>query len=397
MKKILVLLAVAGVSSVAFAQNKSYNTGYENTTGDKYEVVTNKFWDNWFMSAGAGAEFLIGNQDTRGSVKDRISPTFNVAVGKWFTPGIGLRLQYSGMEARGFTRDATNPYIKGPVKQPRSADAYKQKFHYGNLHGDVLFNVSAMIAGYNPDRVYEFIPYLGAGFVHNYSSPKREAFAVNAGIINRFRLSSALDLNLELSAMGTENKFDAETGGKKDFDGVLAATVGLTYKFPTREFKKPQATRQLISEAELSEIRAKANALAAENANLKNELASKPNAEVIEREVQIVPAMAPRSVFFTLGSANLSKQEEMNLGFFVDQLNEWPENTKFKVTGYADSATGSKDLNKKLSEKRAQAVVDALVNTYKVDRNMFVVEGAGGVDKLIPPYLNRMVLIEPVK
>lgn len=391
MKKILMVLAVAGLFTTAMAQ--SSNGEFEKNSGDKYEVVTNKFFDNWFMSAGVGAEMLLSNSDAHGSIGKRISPTFNVGVGKWFTPGLGLRLQYSGYEGRGYSK--TNPaYVRS------GADAsgyYRQKFHYMNLHGDVLFNLNALIGGYNPDRVYEIIPYLGAGFTHSFSgSKKSEAFAVNAGLINRFRLSPVLDLNLELGVMGAENKFDRELGGKNDFDGTLSATIGLTYHFKERGFKKPQAaTEQLISEAELRAMRNRMNEMSTENQNLRDELANVP--EVVEKEVIVTPEMAPRSVFFTLGSAKLSKQEEVNLGFFVDQLKDCPQHKKFKVTGYADSSTGSAEVNRKLSEKRAQAVVDALVNTYNVDRDMFIVEGAGGVDKLIPPYLNRMVLIEAVK
>lgn len=396
MKKILMLLAVVGFSSVAFAQ--SNNPGYEVILGDKYQVFTNKFWDNWFVSAGGGAEMLLGNGDVRSSFKDRISPTFNLSVGKWFTPGLGLRLQYSGFQGKGATTDAFNPYIDGAVKQPRDgAPYYDQKFKYGNLHGDVMLNLNALLFGYNPERVYEIVPYLGAGFTHNYSSPKGEAFAVNAGVINRFRLSSALDLNLELSAMGVENKFDREKEGKKDFDGVVATTVGLTYRFPVREFKKPQAPRQLISESELQEIRSKINRLAAENANLKQELAVKPTTVVVEDTVKVkAPDIAPRSVFFSIGSAKVSSQELVNLGFLANQMQQYPE-LKFKLVGYADAATGTTEKNKELSLKRAQAVVDALVGTYKIDRSRMTVDAVGGVEKFDKEYLNRMVQIEVVK
>ncbi|MCD7899471.1 MAG: OmpA family protein [Bacteroides sp.] len=394
MKKVLMLLAIAGLSATAMAQTNS--RGYENVSGDKYEVFTNRFWDNWFFSFGGGAEMTLGNGDVRGSFKDRISPTLNASLGKWFTPGLGLRLQYSGFQSRGFTTDRTNGYITGNVIQPRDGvPYYKQKFSYFNLHGDVLFNLSAMLGGYNPDRVYEFIPYLGAGFTHSYSSPSGEALAVNAGIINRFRLSSAWDLNLELSAMGVENKFDRELGGKKDFDGVVSASLGLTYRFPTREFKKPQPARQIISESELRDIRSRVNSLAAENMNLKQELATKPTAVVVEETVK-APDIAPRSVFFTIGSAKVSSQELINLGFLADQIKEYPD-LRFKVTGYADSATGTPTKNKELSRKRAQAVVDALVGTYRIERNRMSTDAVGGVEKYEKPYLNRMVLIEVIK
>lgn len=50
MKKILMLLALAGVTSVASAQQTTI-TGYEVIqVQDKYQVITNPFWDNWFFS-----------------------------------------------------------------------------------------------------------------------------------------------------------------------------------------------------------------------------------------------------------------------------------------------------------------------------------------------------------
>ena len=83
------------------------------------------------------------------------------------------------------------------------------------------------------DRI---IPYIGAGWAHSYTRPHTNSATFNAGIINRFRLSNAVDLNLELSATGLEGKFDGEHGGKRDYDGILGATVGVTYYFPTRGF-----------------------------------------------------------------------------------------------------------------------------------------------------------------
>lgn len=40
---------------------------------------------------------------------------------------------------------------------------YKQRFDYMNLHADVMFNLNALFGGYNQHRVYEIIPYVGAG------------------------------------------------------------------------------------------------------------------------------------------------------------------------------------------------------------------------------------------
>lgn len=387
------LLAIAGLTSVASAQN---TVGYEDGNGtNKYQVFTNKFWDNWFLSFGGGGEMLLGNTDVHADFKDRISPTFNVAVGKWFTPGLGLRMQYSGFQGRGYTRDAGNVYVDGG----READGfYKQKFKYMNLHGDILFNLSAMFGGYKEHRVYEFIPYLGAGFSYNYTKPHAKGFTINGGVINKFRLSSAWDLNLEMSIMGGPNKFDGELGGKVDADATVAASIGFAYKFTKRGFDKQKIQPQLISEAELRNLRSKMNEMAADNQSLRNELANatKPVTTIVKPEI-VDPDVAPRSAFFKIGSSKLDPTELINLGFIADQMKEYP-NMKFAVKGYADSATGSAATNQRLSQQRANSVVDELVNRHGIERSRFVtIEGMGGVSKFEKPYLNRMALIEMVK
>ena len=381
MKKILMLLALAGLTSGIWAQNSTSEVvEYEVIqVQDKYQVITNPFWSNWFFSIGGGAEATFGDNDKAGSFGKRISPTLNISVGKWFTPGLGLRLQYSGLQARGFTYDGGADYVKGAQLKD---GYYKQRFDYMNLHGDVMFNLNALFGGYNQHRVYEVIPYVGAGFTHNYSKPHREALSVNAGIINKFRISNAIDINLELSAMGVEDKFDGEVGGDHGYDGVLSATVGLTYRFPARGFRRPMP--QLISQIELAAMQDKLAMMGAQNAQLKNALIqaeNQPVAEVTETEVIVPdPDIAPRTVFFTIGSSELSPREIMNLSYLAEQMKQFP-NATYTVNGYADSATGTPAFNKELSLKRAQAVKDALVKNYGISADRLSIDAGGGVDK----------------
>ena len=387
------LLALAGLSSAAMAQQKTEVVEYEIIqVQDKYQVITNPFWSNWFFSIGGGAEATFGDNDSAGSFGKRISPTLNISVGKWFTPGLGLRLQYSGLQARGFTYDKGADYVKGAELKD---GYYKQRFDYMNLHGDVMFNLNALFGGYNQHRVYEIIPYVGAGFTHNYSKPHREALSVNAGIINKFRISNAVDINLELSAMTAEDKFDGEVGGDHGYDGVLSATVGLTYRFPARGFRRPMP--QLISQIELAAMQDKLAMMGAQNAELKNALVqaeNQPVAEVTETQVIVPdPDIAPRTVFFQIGSAELSPREIMNLSYLAEQMKQFP-NATYTVNGYADSATGTPAFNKELSLKRAQAVKNALVKNYGIAADRLNVEAGGGVDKFGQPILNRVVLVK---
>lgn len=394
MKKILMLLAFAGLTSAAMAQESTTEVVEYQViqVQDKYQVITNPFWSNWFFSIGGGAEATFGDNDKAGSFGKRISPTLNVSVGKWFTPGLGLRLQYSGLQARGFTYNEGADYVKGPELKD---GYYKQRFDYMNLHGDVMFNLNALFGGYNQYRFYEVIPYVGAGFTHNFTKPHREALSVNAGIINKFRISNAVDINLELSAMGVEDKFDGEVGGDHGYDGVLSATVGLTYRFPARGFRRPMP--QLISQIELAAMQDKLAAMGAQNAELKNALVqaeNQPVAEVTETQVIVPdPEIAPRTVFFKIGSAELSPREVMNLSYLAEQMKQFPEAT-YTVNGYADSATGTPAFNQELSLKRAQAVKDALVKNYGIAADRLNIEAGGGVDKFGQPILNRVVLVE---
>ena len=61
MKKILMLLALAGLTSAAWAQNSTSEVvEYEVIqVQDKYQVITNPFWSNWFFSIGGGAKLHL--------------------------------------------------------------------------------------------------------------------------------------------------------------------------------------------------------------------------------------------------------------------------------------------------------------------------------------------------
>ena len=106
-------------------------------TDDRYRVVTNRFWDNWFVLGSVGGHAFFGDYGTVGDFKGKLSPDFNVGVGKWFTPGIGVKLQFGIGNSRGFSKEETmifgvilaggigsrQPvYPKGPAYSPDQQD-----------------------------------------------------------------------------------------------------------------------------------------------------------------------------------------------------------------------------------------------------------------------------------
>ena len=142
------LLALSGLSVAAVAQNTTEVTEevleVVEVRQDKYAVVTNPFWDNWFVSFGYGATVLLGDYDAAGSFGKRISPTLNVAVGKWFTPGMGARLQYSGLQARGYVPSAGSDYADAAT----GTTAYNEKL--ARQRAEAVINV--LVEKYGVDR-----------------------------------------------------------------------------------------------------------------------------------------------------------------------------------------------------------------------------------------------------
>jgi OOP family OmpA-OmpF porin len=72
-------------------------------------------------------------------------------------------------------------------------------------------------------------------------------------------------------------------------------------------------------------------------------------------------------------------------------------NAIYKVAGFADKGTGSVATNQTLSEKRAQAVYDALI-AEGVNASQLEKVAMGGTDPLFEKaYLNRVVILEVKK
>ena len=86
-------------------------------TDDRYRVVTNRFWDNWWGYGDIGMHTFRGDWSGNGKFKETLSPDFTVGLGKWFTPGFGIKAQFGMGNSRGFTEIWT-PYAVGSKDNP---------------------------------------------------------------------------------------------------------------------------------------------------------------------------------------------------------------------------------------------------------------------------------------
>lgn len=389
MKKVVIAIALLCISGVSVYAQQERITTTENM--DKYKVETNRFWSNWFISAGGGGQIYFGDHDKEMSLGKRISPAVDIAVGKWFTPGIGVRGVYNGLSMKGLAREGQLAHSDGKVYE---SGLYEQKFNYANIHGDVMFNLSQMLCGYNEKRVWSAIPYAGIGWMWTWESPRARQISANLGLINAFRLSSALDLNLEVRASAVKDQFDGEIGGRKE-EGVLAVTLGLTYKFPRRDWGRSSVKTVTFSDEELQQMKERLREMGMENQQLKEQLVNSNN-KTPEIKVEKSWIAAPNLVTFEIGKSELSNEARVNLGFLAKVMKENNKEVVYTIIGYADKGTGSRSMNERLSSARAKAVYDCLINEFNVPASLLKVTHEGGVDNMFydDPRLSRAVITQ---
>lgn len=384
MKKVLLFLLLIGLSTGLMAQAE--------VSGEKHSVATNSFWANWFVQANVVGSSFWGSQEQQSfkfskMTKDyRTNLGFSIALGKWFTPGLGLRTKFNGVWGRSV------------ISEDKSLNASK----YWTLQEQALFNLSNMLMGYNEQRVWNFIPYAGGGVGRNMSYGCY-ALGFSVGLLNTFRISPKVAFNFDINYGSYEPSFDGFSAGGdsklslKGRDRVINVELGLTYRLGKATWKSTPDidAMQALSQSEIDALNAQLADLMAENERLGEELANAEQqaAPAPQEPVTITKVVtAPVSVFFNLNKAVISSQRDLqNVAGLVAVAKE--QGAKLVVTGYADSQTGSAERNRQLSEQRAEAVVAELLK-MGVSRDQIETVAVGGVDTLTPTPYNRRATVE---
>lgn len=384
MKKLMIALAFAGLGTVA----ANAQTTIETPELSKYTVATNSFWSNWFIQVGVDASV---QNPYRSKFADQFhdgrSYGVNLAVGKYFTPGLALRLHANwdnGLIERkhSFTFD---------IPEAPNYDAGG----YASVTGDVMFNLSNMFCGYSDTRTWNFVPFLSAGVIRNFNANTYSP-VLGVGIENTWRFGKHFGIYLDAAYKMMRNDFiptvDKKYEDKPISHGILSAELGVMFYLGSATFAKAVTIDQYnalaaASEEALAKLRADLDRERQINADLRAQLAKQPKA-VAETKV----ISAGTSVFFDINSTKInSKKDLVNL----ESVATVAKNTgsKILVTGSADSKTGSAAWNQQLSEGRAQAVADELVN-LGVSRDKIETKAVGGINEVSPYTLNRRALVE---
>ena len=386
MKKLLLSFAISTLcASSLFAQDSAE---YYRWKG----ITNNSFGSNWEIAVAGGVNAtawhkLGGKQKSTGDVGWQVE----LGVTKWFNPIVGARVQYTA----GQLNVSDNNGLKSNWMLP---------------HADAMLNLSNWIGGYREDRLYYAKLFAGAGVsIVNVNNNASSGFAAVGGLINTFRISDAIDINLELKGVLTAGR-DMPRGlsniaGK--YGQIYSATVGVTYRFGKRDWGHSYSQEDIdaylaaIVALEATLANAQQNEIVlAEQLNEQQkatEQAIEANKDLrteLKQEQAIHTIVGSTPIFFNLNSARLSDRAKAALDLVVKTINEAPQDKTFTIVGHADAKTGLPAYNMTLSERRAKTVYEYLIKQgIAADRLEW--KGVGSTQTLFPiNYTNRVVIVK---
>lgn len=170
---------------------------------------------NWFVNVSGGVSAFVGSPLGCGDIFDRTKPALSVSVGKWFTPAIGTRIAFQGLQFK---------------------DALLESRDFQHLHADLMWNVLSGFSRTKEDFRWDLAPYVGLGILHN-DELGRHPFAVSYGVQGQYRLTDRLHLTAELGCATTFKDFDGMGAGNKWGDRLLSLTAGFSYTIGKKGWK----------------------------------------------------------------------------------------------------------------------------------------------------------------
>ena len=390
MKKIAMFIAAAAIAVSASAQPRT-------------TITANKAGDNIYVGVNGGAITGLKNnfKEIKKNSFSAFTPEFGVRVGKNFTTVFGLAVD-------------ANVYFNAHKKE---CVFHASKTFVQGLDVDLLgtANLMNLFAGYKGEpRFFEIIALGGFGWTHQFGVPAKVNgintkagldFALNLGEKKAWQVYVEPSVVYGLqgwieSVAVTDFKYDIHQAG-------FSLKAGVNYKFGTSNGTHNFAKEQLRDQAEIDALNAKINAAKAEADAAKSDAAAKA-AKIAELQkalndcmnkpapvVEKAKANLQPSVVFKQGKSVVERSQEANLEMIAKYMNN-NKDAKIKISGYA-SPEGSKELNQKLSEKRAEACKNILVKKYKIAADRIQTEGLGATDKLFDEVeFNRVALFNDV-
>ena len=407
MKKVLLIAALALGVVAANAQ---------------ISLQGSKFYDNMSITLKGAA---VQNAYKTGAFWKNVRPNAGVEIRKQITPCFGL-----GIEGEAFFNKRGTAFC-GPSNVVDMV--------YAGAFG--ALNLNNVFAGYKGSpRVFEIEAVYGAGWLHAFTPASQcgdrnfwKAFGENgkaeqflADRIFRANWQGATGRMFQAIDEASDNVFASKAGLNLNFNlgaakawtvslkpailwyvksplpkydrrqALLELGGGVTYHFPCSNGTHHFVEVKPYDQAEIDGLNATINDLRAQLAKLKSDLddclAREPQTkEVIKYVDKIVykdNTGSVRYVHFKQGKSVVTADQLPNVQQVAAYMKSHPE-AKVDIKGYA-SPEGTKEINDKLSNDRAAAVKNLLVNKYKIAADRISTEGCGVGDVFEQPEWNRV-------
>lgn len=336
-------------------------------------IETPKFSDNWSIGVHGGVTTPLHGQAFFGSMR----PLIGLSLNKQITPVFG-----AGVEGQfGINTSSWENRI-------HSSTAFDNS--YVGAYGTVdLGNLFCGYQGYVRPVAVEAV--VGAGWGHFFQSGEiddHNFFATKLGLNINFNINR--DLTIAVSPSFVWDMSDAHAQQSSASYNANYATfnlqAGVIYHIGGHAFDVVQPYSQSQVDAlngqindlrgQLERANAYNNDLAAQNSSLNAQLQQCLNTPTVVTEVNETEYLnSVRFVFFKIGSAVITADQQPNVEMIAEFMKNNPESTVV-IKGYA-SQDGNLDFNIKLAQNRANAVKTMLINKYKIAADRITAEGEG--------------------
>lgn len=400
MKKIISIFVLALCILPFTAQAQTYEEVYPDTVVGLRHYQSG---DNWFFGLHGGINNASGENIRLGrDFGDVFGWTAAASLGKYFSPQVGARLQAGYMTQHGIANEEFARY------HHLTGDDAHYDFH--NIFGyiDGLLNFNNIFAKFKESTKLNVIGIAGigvnytGGFSDNIKSwrhspsngvgynvrPDSKAyFAMRAGLGLNWFISKSVDLGLEVTYNAVDDGYNGVRDDKKN-DGYFNALLGLTFHFKDQYGDYRFKYRSLNDADMIDELNRKINAARADLAGIR------PDTKTEGTQTRILDM----TVSFIIDKYNITDIQKKNVEAVANYI-KTHDDVNVVVTGYADVQTAYPAYNMKLSERRAKAVYNMLVNEFGVDPDRLRMDYKGDT---VQPYerkneWNRVVvfILEP--
>lgn len=170
-------------------------------------VVPTRKSGNWFVSLSGGASAFLGTPLGCEDLFGRLKPSYTIGVGKWFTPSVGVRVNYSGLHFK---------------------DSQLSTQEYHHVHADLMWNLFGNRYAKQDEVRWGLSPYAGLGLLHNADNG-HNPLAISYGIQGQYRISRRVSVLMELSGTTTFQDFDGYGKANRLGDHMLSLTAGFSF------------------------------------------------------------------------------------------------------------------------------------------------------------------------